>query len=213
MVKRDYIVARAASMFETQGVKSVRIDDIASELGMSKRTLYEMFDSKETLLKECMRHLFVEKQEKMWQEIERLPDVVAVIFFLIDKQHNEKANRERNERIRNNLQKFYPQVAQYVEEQISQIGYEAMRELFERGIREGLFRRDMKIDLSISIFANTLMLIAMNKIKLHNNISMYEAFEYMAINFFRGIATVKGVELIDAYHRKYRSSVQDGRTD
>ena len=147
MVKRDYIVARAASMFETQGVKSVRIDDIASELGMSKRTLYEMFDSKEALLKECMRHLFVEKQEKMWQEIERLPDVVAVIF------------------------------------------------------------------LSISIFANTLMLIAMNKIKLHNNISMDEAFEYMAINFFRGIATVKGVELIDAYHRKYRSSVQDGRTD
>lgn len=200
-------------MFETQGVKSVRIDDIALELGMSKRTLYEMFDSKETLLKECMRHLFVEKQEKMWQEIERLPDVVAVIFFLIDKQHNEKANRERNERIRNNLQKFYPQVAQYVEEQISQIGYEAMRELFERGIREGLFRRDMKIDLSISIFANTLMLIAMNKIKLHNNISMDEAFEYMAINFFRGIATVKGVELINAYHRKYRSSVQDGRTD
>ncbi|UKI39878.1 MAG: TetR/AcrR family transcriptional regulator [Alistipes putredinis] len=64
MVKRDYIVARAASMFETQGVKSVRIDDIASELGMSKRTLYEMFDSKEALLKECMRHLFVEKQEK-----------------------------------------------------------------------------------------------------------------------------------------------------
>ncbi|UKI39879.1 MAG: hypothetical protein L6V35_03825 [Alistipes putredinis] len=104
-------------------------------------------------------------------------------------------------------------MAQYVEEQISQVGYEAMRELFERGIREGLFRRDMKIDLSISIFANTLMLIAMNKIKLHNNISMDEAFEYMAINFFRGIATVKGVELIDAYHRKYRSSVQDGRTD
>ena len=205
MVKRDYIVARAASMFETQGVKSVRIDDIASELGMSKRTLYEMFDSKEALLKECMRHLFVEKQEKMWQEIEQLPDVVAVIFFFIDKQHNGKANRERNERIRNNLQKFYPQVAQYVDE--------AMRELFERGISEGLFRRDMKIDLSISIFANTLMLIAMNKIKLHNNISMDEAFEYMAINFFRGIATVKGVELIDAYHRKYRSSVQGGRTD
>lgn len=200
-------------MFETQGVKSVRIDDIASCLGMSKRTLYEMFGSKETLLKECMRHLFVERQKQMWQQIEKLPDVVAAIFYIIEKLRNDKMQRERNERIKNNLQKFYPQVNQYVEEQMAKVGHESLRDLFKRGIREGLFREDTRIDLSISIFASSLILIAMNKIKLHNNISMDEAFEYMAINFFRGVATVKGVELIDAYHRDYKSSVQGDKAN
>ena len=200
-------------MFETQGVKSVRIDDIAAQLGMSKRTLYEMFGSKETLLKECMRHLFVERQKQMWQQIEKLPDVVAAIFYIIEKLRNNKMQRERNERIKNNLQKFYPQVNQYVEEQMAKVGHESLRDLFKRGIREGLFREDTRIDLSISIFASSLILIAMNKIKLHNNISMDEAFEYMAINFFRGVATVKGVELIDAYHRDYKSSVQGDKAN
>lgn len=209
MVKRDYIIAEAARMFETQGVKSVRIDDIAAELSMSKRTLYEMFGCKETLLKECMKYLFVDRQKKMWQHIESLPDVVAAIFYIINEMHNGKMQRERNERMKNNLQKFYPQVNQYVDEQMVRVGYESLHELFKRGISEGLFRPDTRIDLSISIFASSLILIAMNKIKLHNNISMDEAFEYMVINFFRGVATVKGVELIDAYHRDYKSSIQN----
>ena len=96
---------------------------------------------------------------------------------------------------------------------MAKVGHESLRDLFRRGIREGLFREDTRIDLSISIFASSLILIAMNKIKLHNNISMDEAFEYMAINFFRGVATVKGVELIDAYHRDYKSSVQGDKAN
>ena len=48
--QRERIIEHAMEMFATQGIKSVRMDDIASQLGMSKRTLYELFGDKEELL-------------------------------------------------------------------------------------------------------------------------------------------------------------------
>ena len=50
MTQRDYIIDRATQMFVSQGIKSVRMDDIAQSLGVSKRTLYEMFGDKEELI-------------------------------------------------------------------------------------------------------------------------------------------------------------------
>ena len=47
MIQREYIIERASEMFVANGIKSVRVDDIAHNLGMSKRTLYEMFGDKE----------------------------------------------------------------------------------------------------------------------------------------------------------------------
>ena len=46
MTQRERIIEQAARMFAEQGIKSIRMDDIAKELGVSKRTLYEMFEDK-----------------------------------------------------------------------------------------------------------------------------------------------------------------------
>ena len=49
-MQRERIIEQAAKMFAEQGIKSIRMDDIAKALGVSKRTLYEMFEDKEELL-------------------------------------------------------------------------------------------------------------------------------------------------------------------
>lgn len=48
--QKERIIDQAMHMFVSQGIKSVRMDDIAQQLGVSKRTLYEMFGDKEGLL-------------------------------------------------------------------------------------------------------------------------------------------------------------------
>ena len=50
MTQKERIIAQAMRMFVSQGIKSVRMDDIAQQLGVSKRTLYELFGDKESLL-------------------------------------------------------------------------------------------------------------------------------------------------------------------
>lgn len=52
---RERILETARGSFSTHGIKSITMDDIAASLGISKRTLYEVFPDKETLLEECIQ--------------------------------------------------------------------------------------------------------------------------------------------------------------
>ena len=51
---RERIIDTAVEAFSAHGIKSITMDDIATSLGISKRTLYEVFSDKETLLEECI---------------------------------------------------------------------------------------------------------------------------------------------------------------
>ena len=64
MLLKDRIVAESTNLFVRNGVKSVRMDDIASRLGVSKRTIYELFGDRESLIVECVRHFYASQDEK-----------------------------------------------------------------------------------------------------------------------------------------------------
>ena len=54
MLSKDRIIAESTDLFVRYGVKSVRMDDIASRLGVSKRTIYELFGDRESLIRTCV---------------------------------------------------------------------------------------------------------------------------------------------------------------
>ena len=65
MTQKEQIMDQVMAMFIAQGIKSVRMDDIARQLSISKRTLYEMFGDKEELLYQCIvRHAKSTEQER-----------------------------------------------------------------------------------------------------------------------------------------------------
>ena len=66
-VVKEHIVLAAAKSFAQKGVKTVRMDDIAAGLSISKRTLYELFHDKEDLLLDVMKLHREEMQEYMTQ--------------------------------------------------------------------------------------------------------------------------------------------------
>ena len=67
-IVREHVVQAAAKAFTRKGVKTVRMDDIAADLSISKRTLYELFHDKEDLLLDVMR-LHREEMKKSMEEI------------------------------------------------------------------------------------------------------------------------------------------------
>ena len=66
MLSRDRIIAESTDLFVRYGVKSVRMDDIASRLGVSKRTIYELFGDRESLIQTCVEH-FYDRQERRYE--------------------------------------------------------------------------------------------------------------------------------------------------
>ena len=95
-VVKEHIVLAAAKSFAQKGVKTVRMDDIAAGLSISKRTLYELFHDKEDLLLDVMKLHREEMQEYMTQVASKAENVLEVLlkFFQRSAQDFQNTNRK-----------------------------------------------------------------------------------------------------------------------
>ena len=84
---RDRIIVKATEAFTSHGIKSITMDDIATSLGISKRTLYEVFEDKETLLKEVILKNEEDKNEFLENLLAESTNVLEVILVCFQKKY------------------------------------------------------------------------------------------------------------------------------
>lgn len=82
MELRERILSMAMQSFMSHGIKSITMDDIATSLTISKRTLYEVFPDKETLLEECIRRGHKEHDEFLRDVVATADNVMEVLLRL-----------------------------------------------------------------------------------------------------------------------------------
>ena len=73
---RERIITAATEAFTSKGIKSITMDDIAAALGISKRTLYEVFSDKESLLKECILKAQADRDKYLQKVFEQSHNVL-----------------------------------------------------------------------------------------------------------------------------------------
>lgn len=175
------------------------MDDIAADLGVSKRTLYEMFEDKKELLYLAFKHISRAQDIKAGEAFRRHEGSLVAILESVSVM---RESRESYNRMSNNLQKFYPDLYERLRSEVAQEGCQRLCNIIKDFISQGLILDDIDVDLSVTILYFTLVNIfsvTNNNNFLPNNVSRSEAFFYTVVNFFRGIATMRGVEQIDAY--------------
>lgn len=200
MSQKERIIDQAMQMFVAQGIKAVRMDDIAQQLGVSKRTLYEMFGDKEGLLLLAMSRYF-EQQELRHKELAAdSADMLEALFMVLS---NVMDDSQTTNRLMTNLRKFHPAVHDKLMEVGAEERRRSFKECLEKGIEDGLFTKEMNTDLAISILYYTASaLITRKDFTLPEGLSEREAFVQVVSSFFRGISTAKGLALIDTYKKK-----------
>lgn len=184
-------------MFLRDGIKAIRMDDIATSLSMSKRTLYKFFDDKESLLIECIHHFHQVVSQKQKEAVKDATNVIEELAISL-KGWDEFASQ--NYHLMTSVKKFYPHIYAQITAKKYQEGSLELREKLERGISQGLFLKRINIDLSMLVFTYSLYgIVSGEDIILPNNVSQADAFKYVITYFFRGIATSKGIEMLDSY--------------
>lgn len=199
--QKERIIDQAMQMFVTQGIKSVRMDDIAQHLGVSKRTLYELFGDKEGLLYLAMER-YSERHRQRWTEITANARNVLEAMFMVLGEVMDKA--EVSSRMMDNLKKFYPAVHDKLMREGMSQNRRSLRSMLDQGIIDGLFVDNINIDLAISVLYYTASaLVTRKELMLPPGMSEREAFVQIISNFFRGISTAKGLQLIDENLKRY----------
>ena len=209
MDQKERIIEQAMQMFVTQGIKSVRMDDIAQQLGVSKRTLYELFGDKEGLLYLAMDRYFEKTRLERSAPCADARNVLEAMFMVLG---GVMDNAEVIQRLMNNLRKFYPAVYQKMASEGAAKSRRDLKEMLELGIADGLFVETFNLELAISLLYYTASAITVRKdLMLPEGMPEREAFVQIVSNFFRGISTAKGLQLVDDYVKRYEPAKTENK--
>ena len=188
---RERIIEKAMQDFSKHGIRAVKMDTLAKELGISKRTMYEIFEDKESLLFEGIKVYGERKREYMHSYAEEGHDVIDIIMEAYHMKVEEV--RAVNPDFYLDLMK-YPRLAQYMKE-AQQKSREGFLAFMKRGVDDGYFRPDVNYELVPHIFDALGQYILTNS--LVQKYSVEELFSNCFLIALRGFCTDKGLHTIE----------------
>ena len=177
--------------FAVQGVKAVRMDDVAQMLTISKRTLYELYKDKEELLYQGVVQFDQESKQAMSAYIEQAESVMDIILEAY--QRRVVRTGTVNPLFYEDIQK-YPRVVEYLNKERERT-YAYFVELLRRGVSEGYFRNDIDYELVAQMF-NAINTFVMTQ-HLLSRYTIQEVFANMLLVPLRGFCTEKGLQVIE----------------
>lgn len=192
---KNQILENASEMFLTHGFKSVTMDLIASEMGISKKTIYIHFSNKDELVEEVTSYLFETISCGIDEIILANKNPIEELFTI--KEFVMKNLKNENTSPIYQLQKYYPKTHKSLMiKQFDKMGNCVIQNL-ERGIKLGLYRKNIQNEL-ISRF----YFAGMTSIK---NVDLFNPNEFSTKTVqsayleyhLRGICTQKGIEQLE----------------
>ncbi len=192
-----FILQQADLLFSQYGIKSITMDDIAKHLGMSKKTIYQHFEDKNELVLKLMQSKLEDQTCVINDCCERADNAIHELFFGIT--HLIEMLSRTNPTMFYDLQKFYPEAWAYFNAFREQVILQKIRENLERGIKEGLYRSDVNIEIVSRMRAEQILISFNPHIFPSHLFSMSEVSREMTLHFIYGITTEKGYELTKSY--------------
>jgi AcrR family transcriptional regulator len=202
---REQIVSTALGLFTTQGIKGITMDDIASTMGISKRTLYEVFADKESLLLDCMAMSQSDAMNYMKEVSDKSANVMEVLLRLYQTSLEQlhKVNPKFFEDI-----KKYPRVNQEIERRRHAEAAERMA-FFRLGMKQGFFRDDINLAIVNDLVFSQLDQLANSSNELTHKYSFREVYETIMFTYLRGITTDSGARMLDMFIQSHRNNNQN----
>ncbi|GHA66434.1 TetR/AcrR family transcriptional regulator [Pontibacter akesuensis] len=192
---KDKILQAAFEMFCQRGIKSVSMDDIAQHLSMSKKTLYKWFRNKDQVIYEAIEGFLGSVQQDCECFIETSGNAIEELFQIVDLSKRVFSNMHPS--IFYDLQKYHPDSWNLWMQHKNAYILEKVRENILRGMKEGLFRRDLDVEVMARM---RLVLIELPFNQLVFPPHQYDARRVqLAVleHYMLGIATLKGHKLIN----------------
>lgn len=198
MAQHNDVVKRVSEMIRALGIKSVRMDDVANDLGMSKRTLYEMFGDKEDMLYESLCFMMDEQARSLTKLAESCDSMLEILLMSVRKLCKTGVSSEMECRLIANLKKFYPNIFERVQRYHAEQGLANLQYALDKCRAEGYLDENADIELMAQLFLTNMgIMMSGNNISLPEGVSKEKAFSVLVINFLRGLASVEGLRKID----------------
>ena len=198
---KEKIISKASELFSKLGFKSVTMDDIAGEMCISKKTIYRYFCNKEVLIEESTSTVHRQVHEIIDSIVEKNLNSIHENFEIREMFRDMFKNNTDTSPIYQ-LKKHYPEIYQNVLSHEIEQCTKYFRENIEKGIREGLYRPDLNVDIYVKFYYTLIFHINENTVSEREAQEIeLEALEYHT----RAMATAKGILELEKQLKKIRA--------
>jgi AcrR family transcriptional regulator len=193
--EKDRIIETARDRFFQNGISKVTVDEIAEDLGMSKKTVYKFFPSKDDILQGVVRFMmrFIErnidaivKSNRPFEQ--KMTDLLSLVGSMMSKVSLQ---------FQKDLQRFAPDLWKEMENFRREHLFTKIEKMFIQAKHEGVFRSDLDHKLFMLVFLNSMQGIVNPKTLSENAFSAELAFKGIFKILFEGVLT-------DESRAKYR---------
>ena len=192
---KEKIINSSQKLFLTFGFKTVTMDDIANELSISKKTIYNFFNNKTELVTATAYNLH-HQLVKGISAIRNKSDDPIKEFFEVKDLILEHLHDQRNHSIYQ-LEKFYPEIYKSVKNKHLDFMIKSFGEVLTTGIKFGLFRKNINVDFISRIYFNSISGLMNPEIYPSENYTLEKSLEKYREYFLRSIVTKKGLNKLD----------------
>lgn len=200
MDNKTRIIQEAKSLFMKLGIRSVSMDDIANHLGMSKKTIYQLFTDKDELVDNVIEADIQKIETDCIVCCELSADAIDEIFKTMEMIVVQFRNM--NPMVLFDLQKYHHRSYQKFMKYKNTFLLEIINKNLIKGVKEGLYRKDIKIDI-LSRFRLESMMLSFNMETFPpEKYNILEVTLEIIEHFLYGLATEKGYQLIVQYKKK-----------
>ncbi|WP_162984932.1 TetR/AcrR family transcriptional regulator [Mesonia aquimarina] len=197
---KEKILNKATELFTRLGFKSGTMDDIAQELGISKKTIYTHFPNKSKLVESCAKDLFCNISDGVAEIINKNHNPIKE-HFLIHKYALNKLKEEK-ESTQHQLRKYYPKIEQKMRKQKLELMRKQVINNLKRGKKQGYYRDDIDIEVVFQFYYMTLEGIKNSDIFSVKKYTIPFILKHFLEYHFRAIASEKGLTYINHLKNK-----------
>lgn len=192
---KEKILEKATDMFLNLGFKSVTMDDLANEMGISKKTIYAHYENKPKLVEESTMYMFdiISNGIDLICDLQQNPieELYEIKKFIMMNLKNEKSSPQYQ------LQKYYPKIHNVLRDKNFEVMQECVVRNVEKGIELGIYRQNLNIEFVSRIYFSGIHSIKDQKLFPLDKFPIITLMDDYLEYHLRGIVTPSGRKILN----------------
>lgn len=192
------IAEKALELFIMYGIRSVSMDVIATSLGMSKKTIYNYYTDKDGLVLDVVQRVLNKNCQDNMADEHAAKNAVQESFMAIER--TSELFSSMNPVVMFDLEKYHPRAYKVFVNYKQDFLYNALKKNIEDGIKDGLYRADLNVELIVRFRLQTVLLAFIPE--MHADTGLAKTNEELFYLFLYGLSTPKGYQFINKYRKE-----------
>jgi TetR/AcrR family transcriptional regulator, cholesterol catabolism regulator len=194
---------QADQLFNQYGIRSVTMDDMARNLGISKKTIYQYFVDKDEVIMEVAKATF-DGQRCEWENVMAIArDAIDELFYAA--RHIEKSFRSMNPNMLHDLKKYHPAAWDIYLQHKESLFYGQVVDNLRRGIAQGLYRKEINVEVIARLRLEQIQLGFDPYVFPLGRYNLADIQMQLFDHFVHGIVTLKGYSLLLQYRKELQA--------